>query len=255
MITLSADGERAIAVIEAYLDESGTHEGASLVVVAGWVGDRKAWKSFTKEWRGVLQRAGVEYFHANDPKCERLKPLLVRAILKRHLLGVAWSVNRLDFKEIASNKFMSRFGNAYSTCAYLCVGLINGLAKKDGWPSVALVFEAGQPSADFIYKTVNAMIGEPEDHRLHSITFLNKKAPGAIPLQAADFLSHVIATNETKWINQFDASGKVIPVVKMPPEELKQTVRNIEDMIVRQRALRRKARSEIVNETVSSPEV
>jgi hypothetical protein len=251
---LFADGERVIAVIKAYLDESGTHSGAPLVVVAGFIGDRKAWKSFVKEWRAILQRAGIDYFNANDPKCEPLKAPLARAILKRNLLGVAWSVDPLDFKEIASQKFMSRFGNAYSTCAYLCAGMISQLAKQDGWPSVALVYEDGQSNTEFIYNTLSAMKADPVDHRFGSITFMNKKDPGGIPLQAADFLSHIIATNETKWINNFDAAHKFIPPVTMPPEKLKQTVRKIEDMIIRQRALRRKARRESLTSLDGEPD-
>jgi hypothetical protein len=231
-------------VIEAYLDESGTHSGAPLVVVAGFIGDRKAWKSFVKEWRAVLQRANIPYFHANAPECESLKAPLTRALLKRHLLGVAWTINPLDFKKIASQKFMSRFGNAYSTCAFLCAGMISQLARKDGWPSVALVYEDGQANQDFIAETLNAIKAEPEDHRFGSIVFMNKKDPGGIPLQAADFISHIVSTNETRWLNRFAAAGKFIPPVTMPPEKLQKTVTKIENMIVRQRAIRKKARKD-----------
>lgn len=229
-------------MIEAYLDESGTHTGSPLVVVAGWVGSREAWKSFIEEWNIHLTNAGISCFHATNPECESLKGLLTLTILKTDLYGVAWSVNPVDFKKNVSDKFMSRFGNAYSTCAFLCAGLISGLAKRDGYGHVALVYEAGQPNADFIHKTITAMITEPEDHRLDSITFMNKKSPGAIPLQAADFLSHVIGINETKWINLFLKSGKLHPPVRMPPEKIKETSKKIEAMIVRQRALRRKSK-------------
>jgi hypothetical protein len=40
----------------------------------------------------------------------------------------------------------------------------------------------------------------------------------------------------------------------MPPEKLKQTVRKIEDMIIRQRALRRKARRESLTSLDGEPD-
>jgi hypothetical protein len=238
---LSNDGNSELVMLQAYLDESGTHKGASLVVVAGWVGQRDAWKAFIKEWSVQLKKAGISYFHAKDPKCESLKPHLVSAILKRKLLGVAWTVNPLDFKENATDKFTLAFGNAYSTCAYLCAGMITRLAKRFSYDSVAIVFESGQSNEDNILKTLSAIMEEPVDHRIASINFLNKKHPGAIPLQAADFLSHAISTNETKWIKLIKESGKFFPPIKMPPEKLRETSRKVARMIAHRRKLRKNA--------------
>ena len=207
-------------MFQAYLDESGTHKEASLVVVAGWVGSGKSWKYFIREWKSHLKNAHISYFHAKDPRCESLKVPLARIILKRNLHGVAWLVNSLDFKNNTSQKFRSKFGNAYSTCAFLCAGLISKLAKEHGWGSIALVYEAGQSNTDFVFRIMNAIIEEKEYHKINSINFLNKKDPGAIPLQAADFLSHVISTNETKWIKKFEDSGKLDFAIMKPPEKI-----------------------------------
>jgi hypothetical protein len=244
---LSGEDKRGVAMVEAYFDESGIHFGAPLVVVAGWIGDRKTWKSFTKKWITILRKAGIQYFHSTDPKCEPLKPKLFNAIIKRDLMGMAWSVNPLVFKEIASNKYMSRFGNAYSTCAFSVAGLVSQMAKILGYTSVAIVYEDGQTNTEFISQTLTAMKAEPVDHRLGSITFINKIHPNGIPLQASDFLAHAVGTNETKWINQFIDAKKLIQPVIMEPEQLKITVRKIEVMIARYRWLRRKIRKEFKN--------
>ena len=128
---LSNDGKRAIAMLQAYLDESGTHKGSSLVVVAGWVGDGKAWKSFIRRWNICLNDVGVKCFHAKNKSHERLKARMFRCIKKSNLEGVAWAVNQTDFKNNVSDRFMSRFGNEYSTCALLCAGKISQIAQKN----------------------------------------------------------------------------------------------------------------------------
>jgi len=241
---LSADGEKVIVMLEAYLDESGTHKGSPIVVVAGWLGDRKVWKSFIKEWNSHLRAAGISHFHAKDPKCESLKKPLIKAILKRNLLGVVCSVAPLEFQNNASDRYKSKLGNTYSACAYICSGLISKITKKTGH-DVALVFEAGQPNGNSIHETITAIMEDTDisRHRFASIDFLSKDHPGAIPLQAADFLAHVIANGETEWIRQFKESGRLYPV-RMSAEKLRTSSRKIGRMIAQQRKLRRQARRE-----------
>jgi len=53
-------------MIEAYLDESGIHDGAAVCVIAGYFGGPGQWHKFERLWRKSLDRAGVplEKFHA-----------------------------------------------------------------------------------------------------------------------------------------------------------------------------------------------
>jgi hypothetical protein len=54
--------------MDAYLDESGVHEGAAICVIAGYFGSKKALKLLQKRWRQALSRYGVpmDKFHAKD---------------------------------------------------------------------------------------------------------------------------------------------------------------------------------------------
>src|SRR5260370_12039592 len=54
------------AMLFAFLDESGTHETAPAMCVAGVLYDRKAMKLLDSVWRKELAAAGVRYFHAVD---------------------------------------------------------------------------------------------------------------------------------------------------------------------------------------------
>lgn len=40
----------------AYLDESGTHDGSPLTVMAGWVGYADRWREFDRRWNALLRR-------------------------------------------------------------------------------------------------------------------------------------------------------------------------------------------------------
>jgi hypothetical protein len=90
-------------MIRAYLDDSGTHRGSQCVVVAGWMGTAKTWRSFSREWNNYLKQSGISVFRASNFSCRQLKAPLADAICKRDLWGVAWKVNPLDYKKSAKS--------------------------------------------------------------------------------------------------------------------------------------------------------
>jgi hypothetical protein len=55
-------------MLNAYLDESGIHNGAAVCVVAGYFGGRGQWRKFEDDWRKMLADFNVplEEFHAKD---------------------------------------------------------------------------------------------------------------------------------------------------------------------------------------------
>jgi hypothetical protein len=65
-------GERMFVVLtvtdrsylEAAMDDSGSHDGAPVSVIAGYFGGHRRWIEFDDRWRAVLARYGVSEFHA-----------------------------------------------------------------------------------------------------------------------------------------------------------------------------------------------
>jgi hypothetical protein len=59
---------RLLAMIDAYLDESGIHKGASMCVIAGYFAEPREWKKFESDWRSLLSAHLVKMpdFHAMD---------------------------------------------------------------------------------------------------------------------------------------------------------------------------------------------
>lgn len=55
---------RRFMILNAYYDESGTHGGSPVTVLAGIVGSVDAFVPFDREWKKVLSKYGLEYVHA-----------------------------------------------------------------------------------------------------------------------------------------------------------------------------------------------
>jgi hypothetical protein len=53
-------------VLTAYFDESGTHAGAELSAMAGFVGDARQWRKFEKRTAKLFKRFRVDLFHTID---------------------------------------------------------------------------------------------------------------------------------------------------------------------------------------------
>ncbi|MGO9806398.1 MAG: hypothetical protein ACLPKH_06725 [Rhodomicrobium sp.] len=53
-------------VLTAYLDESGTHAGAKVSAMAGFVGNARQWRKYKKRTASLFKRYGVKVFHAID---------------------------------------------------------------------------------------------------------------------------------------------------------------------------------------------
>ena len=51
-------------ILNAYYDESGTHGGSTVTVMAGLVGDVNDWIEFDREWNKVLRKHEITHVHA-----------------------------------------------------------------------------------------------------------------------------------------------------------------------------------------------
>lgn len=99
------DGHRKILLmIDAYLDESGIHEGAAVCVISGYFGGRGQWRKLEILWRQILKKAGyaLEDFHANkwvknEAKYGSVLDDLARATTQYKIYPVSVGVVVADF--------------------------------------------------------------------------------------------------------------------------------------------------------------
>ncbi len=58
--------ERLFMIIRVYIDESGTHAGAPVMILAGYIGRLGQWHAFDSKWERLLKREGLTHAHAKD---------------------------------------------------------------------------------------------------------------------------------------------------------------------------------------------
>ena len=99
-------------VMEAFMDESGTHKGSPTVSIAAIVGAHWQWRRFLSYW-------GDRYFHAKEPKCAPLSGHgLFDAMQDSELEAfVAWTRPE-DSGAHTTAHFSSGLANAYAVCAF-----------------------------------------------------------------------------------------------------------------------------------------
>ncbi|MGE0563896.1 MAG: DUF3800 domain-containing protein [Pseudolabrys sp.] len=59
-------GARPFMILSGYYDESGTHGGSPITVLAGFLGPVEQWGNFEREWRKMLRNHGVQYVRAKE---------------------------------------------------------------------------------------------------------------------------------------------------------------------------------------------
>lgn len=199
---------KALAMLRAYFDESGTHIGSPVTAIAGFAATAEVWTAIETEWSKVLadfKDKGVEAFHMTDclaatGQFSRLdafwRNYLVNslaAILERSDIQAIWAgVNTEDWDDLTTPEFREQFPKPYDLCFDEVVRQLYRWSRHgaDGTP-VALVF--GEQTE---YQTRNELALQawrrhPEFCRfIGSVTYSSPKL--LIPLQAADMLAYEI---------------------------------------------------------------
>jgi hypothetical protein len=221
---LSLHGRGCIAVLYAYLDESGTHAGAPVLCVAGYVGNRKQWLAFDKEWLPKLKDSGISSFHAVESECDRLRLPLASAIVdKGNFMGTICSVKPDIYNTYATQELKNSMGNAYAACAVSCAWVICDYAYRNNLGPVTFVYEIGQPNADFVVRAIKTLALH-KDPEMNIVGVSLGRKEECVPLAAADFLSHVYGSssydkNSVDWYNYLVRTKKIY-LTKLTPEQL-----------------------------------
>jgi hypothetical protein len=185
---LLGDGERWLAVLTAFLDESGTHAGCPVVTVAGFYGNKKHWAAFRKAW-GPYSSG----FHAKDGDAKYAR--LFGAIEISGVNGLYITLGKATYRQNSTPQMLSRAGNEYSMCAFQCV---LSICKAVASPT-AFVLEQGQPNLEFVLKTLLYMLDSGD-------TCISSVTPGQksdfIELHPADFVSHLASSNDKPWLQK-----------------------------------------------------
>lgn len=196
-----------------YFDASGGKD-AEITSVAGWMATIGEWEHFETDWRILLAKYDLPYFHmkefahstgpfkdwkGEDNKRQNFMRLAVDVIRSRVHWGVACGVEHDVFKKVnAEYRLAEAVGNEYSFAARDCMAQANKWVRKvQTGIQVNYVFDEGDRGAGRLVDIVqrhNLAIPN-DDRRQLSIPIFKPsrdkgERKGLVPLQAADFAAY-----------------------------------------------------------------
>jgi hypothetical protein len=193
-------------LLTGYFDESGTHRGSPVSVVAGYIATVIQWRVFESKWRKMLDKAGVETFHVAD-LCnsrnefhgwteERRRVLIkqaARIIKEQTELGVGFAVLVNDFYQVIPLGLQEWVGGLYGWTGMYLLGYVRRWAKEAKYPMpVNCFFEAGAKGRHELDRLMGAA-ANIADSFIGGWGFQKKNR--IVQLQAADFLAYEIYKN------------------------------------------------------------
>lgn len=191
-------------ILEAYLDETGTQEGAHVLAVGGYLGTRDAWRSFTSRWSQALSSYQIPAFHMTDfvsgkkdfkgwPKDKKQYRIdhLIKIINGNVLGSAATGIPLDDFRTTLDANLQNLCGGPYCVATLGCMTLFSKLLRGSNLHNarIAYVCETGVKGRGEVQKVFNATYRVPkyrDMYHLDSFRFDDKR--NSVPLQAADIL-------------------------------------------------------------------
>jgi len=203
---LPASGGCVVIEGRAYFDESGSHDGAPILCVAGYIFRKSEAIKLGHEWRKVLRWKKLPYFHmvecahgngvfANLTKAERVEvqTRLIESIKAHAVQGIAVTVDPVEYAAFPGRLRTKPglYDNAYAFCAQVIMtGVSVFIERNPRVGKMAYFFESGhasRPQADEIMRTMFAQPAIKQQFRYSLHGFVEKA--DAPQIQAADLLA------------------------------------------------------------------
>jgi hypothetical protein len=202
-----------VTLLEAYFDESGSHDGSPILCVAGYLFEKDRCQQLDLEWKAVLDRFSLPYFHmvdcahGNDPfdklsmseriECEKEMIALIR---KYALFGFAMAVVEKEYDEVFPPHSPRPYKSAYTYCCWTALAVIHEWIVRNLFSGkIAYFFEAGHKHAPEANAIMNVIFNHPgmrDEYRYSAHAFVPKET--VRPVQTADILAWQHATDVKK---------------------------------------------------------
>ena len=194
-------GGYAMESVESFFDESGTHDGAKSLCVSGFIFDAKNAASLSDEWKVMLAKYDLPYFHMSEcahnvgvykhlskNECDLSAREAIALIKKYACYLVCNSIEVAQFPRIPTDGL---FSTAYTfLCWFSFLSVRHWANQKDYSGPIAYVFEAGADSQGEAGRFLEMIGKEPilkQQYRYKSHGFIEKAT--SPPLQCADILA------------------------------------------------------------------
>jgi len=203
-------GSRTMAVLTTYMDESGTHDGALVCVVGGFVASPSQWRKFTGKWCKALKDEELPYLHVADYLASRddfeftkdwphhrktMSLYRLAGVVRNHARAlVATSVLLSEFENAVSKTDGGRkyFPTPYSYCHFWSVLSISLWAQEqESRGPVSVLFERGPKKGGEIAGKFYAAIQKPMNQKKWKLGIVGTEtSDNVVAFQACDLVSH-----------------------------------------------------------------
>ena len=203
-IGLLPNAPEIVAVLYAYLDETGLNQNARSVTVAGLVAPIEQWVGIQSKWSERMRQSGISTFHAQPcrgghkkyksmPESERHKLYedLALILAEYQPQAVAGSVNRRAWDLVKKGQiFSDRYPSAYSFCFDLCLSGIQNICDEMN-REVIIIYAINE---QYLQRAkLVAEVYEASQRYLKCVKVCRPNTPSvAVPLQAADMLAYEV---------------------------------------------------------------
>ena len=204
-------------ILTAYFDESGTHAGAELCLMAGFMGDARQWRKFEKRTSKLFKRFRVDIFHTIDVKrtdkdfagwtVDRKIEFLdefqhvINETLERGFASILRTEDYAYYQSLAwpkgtrrDTKYGLLFRASLSSVTDAAMTVPEWMRVKE--PRLYVVLEGGHrnaPDAVRLYNFFGARF-KGQSRALAGLTFGTKQ--GCLPLAAADLFAYTAYQKE-----------------------------------------------------------
>jgi hypothetical protein len=206
--------QRILAVLKAYLDESGTKNSPKIFAMGGAVASETEWSLWHPQWKAILKNPGggrkeIEYMHMKEcvhgsaqfkgwPKEEsnRFPLRLIPTLIKPGIYKVSSAILMEDFRDVIKGELLQKVKSPYYLCMLLCMKAIADKMRemRGHWVGrkerVAYIFEEQAEyeieATRLFYDIKNKQNGE-RLYKLESCTYAPKTR--FTPLQVADMMA------------------------------------------------------------------
>lgn len=201
--------ESIFVMLTPYFDASHSGQNDGVMVVSGWLSSVERWLQFETDWRLVLAKFDVPYFHMKEfahsveafavgwKGQDAKRELFIRALLaviKDHVMAsFSCLIENCIFEQV-NHEYQVReyFGNEYALCGRVCIAEVGKWMRPRGYEQAAeFVFEDGDPRGRLTWLMESqgypAPLYRPSRDRIAKDGTIIR---GLLPLQAADFAAY-----------------------------------------------------------------
>jgi hypothetical protein len=145
-------GGCAVTFSEVYIDESYDDQEPPLLVVGGYLSEKRKAADFSRKWAAYLERKGLPYFHMSEcahaagpfegKDCDAVARELIRRTRASTEFGFAVAINEHDYTELVGPR--DGMKSAYGFALMMCMNHVRNWKERNGFGGpTAFFFEEG----------------------------------------------------------------------------------------------------------------